>query len=386
MRFLSTPPDIDDSRVSILDHLEELRGRLLKSLGCIAILFPLCWYFCPAVLQWFLEVICVDLAKVQTLQIMELFFTEMKISFFMAIILAYPFLAFQLWQFIAPGLYRHERHYVSRFVLASTALFAVGAEFALLFVFPRVVQFGASLATGKIEMTPQLSSVINLASMLMLGFGLMFQSPIAVYLLAITGLVSVATMRRMRPMIVIGIFVMAAILTPTPDIVTQCALALPSVLLFEVSLVFTDIAVRRKQRRKEAEDERNDDDPADGAEASVTDPNAAAAPGPLTATAAIPAVDVTAPLTPPVSPQTTGEMPGAAGPQTGAGPTYDAPTEPGGETSWERWYGNVSAEAAAETKPETPPTAPTLTAQASEPAVTATATVDDGGPVGSGQV
>ncbi len=395
MRFLSTPPDIDDSRVSILDHLEELRGRLLKSLGCIAILFPLCWYLCPTVLQWFLEVICVDLPKVQTLQIMELFFTEMKVSFFMAIVLAYPFLAFQVWQFVAPGLYRHERQYVARFVVASSALFVVGAEFALLFVFPRVVQFGASLATGKIEMTPQLSSVINLASMLMLGFGVMFQSPIVVYLLAVTGLVSVATMRKTRPLIVIVIFVMAAILTPTPDVVTQCALALPSVLLFEISLIFTDVAIRRKQRRKQAEEERQaeEDRQADAereqellAAGIPPAPAAPAAPAPsqLPAAEPVPVVDVTAPVTPPAGPEAEGVAPAPTGPRPGEVPNYDTPEEPSGNASWERWYGNVSADAPAE-PPAATPTAVDAPAPAPAASVAATAG-DDEGPIGSGQV
>ena len=365
MPFPRTPPDIDDTRLSILDHLEELRGRLLKSLACVAILFPLCWYVCADVLQWFLEVVCVDLPKVQTLQVMELFFTEMKLSFFMAIVLAYPFLAFQIWRFVAPGLYRHERHYVARFVLASTALFVVGAEFALLYVFPRVVQFGASLATGKIEMTPQLSSVINLASMLMLGFGVMFQLPIVVYLLAVTGLVSVATMRKTRPLIIIVIFALAAILTPTPDIVTQCALAVPSWLLFEVSLIFTDVAVRRKRRREQVEEERQSDDAPETAD-----------PGPPPA------------LPPPPSPP----PPAAAlpvGSVAGSGDAIvpDAAPPPASQTSWERWYGNVSAESTAEQKPASPPPAapPTLASPAPTASAAAAAPSDDG-PVGSGQV
>ena len=380
MPFLSTPPDIDDTKVSILDHLEELRGRLLKSLACIALLFPLCWYFCSDVLQWFLEVICVDLPKVQTLQIMELFFTEMKVSFFMALVLAYPFLAFQLWRFVAPGLYRHERQYVARFVLASSALFAIGAEFALMFVFPRVVQFGASLATGKIEMTPQLSSVINLASMLMLGFGVMFQLPIVVYLLAITGLVSVATMRKARPVVVIAIFTLAAILTPTPDMVTQCALAVPTCLLFEVSLIFTDVAVRRKQRRKQAEEEQQDSESMTVSTAPPPDPAAPPLSLPPPADPAVP--DVTAPVPLPAEPATADEIAELSSPRPGEAPNYDAPDEPGAQTSWERWYGNVNAESTTEPQPATPPSAMTPASPALAPSVT----TDDDGPVGSGQV
>jgi len=381
--FRITPDaDIDDTRVSILDHLEELRGRLLKSIAAMAVLFPVCWFFCGDVINWFLEVVCADLAKVQTLAVMELFFTQMKVSFFMALVLSYPIIAFQAWRFIAPGLYRHERFYVSRFVVVSTALFATGAELALFYVFPRVVQFGASMAKGKIEMTPQLSSVISLAAWLMLGFGVMFQLPIVVYLLAITGLVSVATMRKARPVVVIVIFTLAAILTPTPDVVTQCALAIPSYVLFEASILFTDFAVRRKRRREE-EGKRQEE-----AESKrrLGEPPPPPAPQPPTATiplaaatgsapAALPPAttppaqaDVTAPVEPPPSdpqPHASAAPPSEPAP-AGQPPNDRKAGTPAAESSWERWYGNVEppvepAPAAAPTetpKPTTPPAVP----------------------------
>jgi sec-independent protein translocase protein TatC len=360
--FRVTPDsDIDDTRISILDHLEELRGRLLKSIAAIAVLFPFCWYVCADVIDWFLEVVCVDLPRVQTLAVMELFFTQMKVSFFMALILAYPVVAFQAWRFVAPGLYRHERFYMSRFVIASTALFISGGEMALFYVFPRVVQFGAGMAQGKIEVAPQLSSVISLAAWLMLGFGVMFQLPIVVYLLAITGLVSVETMRKARPIIVIVIFTLAAILTPTPDIVTQCALAIPSYLLFEASILFTDVAVRRKRRREEeekrqeeeeqqqrAQQEREAAGPAPESQALLTeaqppaDSSATVPPATTPDPAAALALDVTAPVEPPTeSPPDT--APQALPGQYPAEATPDSPAreEPAGQTSWERWYGNV---------------------------------------------
>ncbi len=350
--FRLTPEaDIDDTRLSILDHLEELRGRLLKSIAAVALFFPLCWYFCGDVIDWFLEVACGDLPKVQTLAVMELFFTEMKVSFFMALVLAYPVMAFQAWRFVAPGLYRHERYYVSRFVVASTALFIAGAEMALFLVFPKVVRFGAGMARGKIEVAPQLSSVISLAGWLMLGFGVMFQLPIVVYLLAITGLVSVDTMRKARPIVVIAIFTLAAILTPTPDVVTQCALAIPSYLLFEASILFTQVAVRRKHRREEEEKRREEEEqrqrlagdqppppppdqpPPQGAAPAAPEAPAGAVPG-------APA-DVTAPATPP-APAAAGAAPGPF-PQPG-GERLGAGTAEGGVpgAGWERWYGNVT--------------------------------------------
>jgi hypothetical protein len=281
-------------------------------------------------------------------------------------------------------------------VVASTALFVCGAEMALFYVFPRVVQFGVSLAAGKIDMVPQLSSVISLAGWLMLGFGVMFQLPILVYLLAITGLVSVQMMRKTRPVVVIAIFTLSGILTPTPDVVTQCVLAIPSWLLFEASLIFTDATIRRKRRREEQE-ARGDGGAERGQGHSGSTAGPAAVhepgrqPGPLpppvapTAEPAAPApADVTAPAEPqPVAPaaESAPSAPPPADTATGETANAQAPGQSAAQTSWERWYANV----------EEPPAAPAAPAQTDAPKAPAApppakAIGDDDATFGSGAV
>ncbi|NLF17203.1 MAG: twin-arginine translocase subunit TatC, partial [Lentisphaerae bacterium] len=239
---------MDEMRLSVLDHLEEMRLRIIRSLICVAVLFPLCYLGCDDTLTWFLATFCPQLEEVQTLQIMELFFMKMKISAIMALVAAYPYIAWQIWGFVAPGLYDHERRYASRAVLASTLLFLGGAALALFIVFPAVLRFALSLQTPEIRLRPQLRSVISMATVLMLGFGAMFQLPIVVYLLAVLDVVSVETMRRARPVAVVVVFIVAAMVTPGPDIISQCALALPSLLLFELSLIVAGRAVRARAR------------------------------------------------------------------------------------------------------------------------------------------
>lgn len=359
---------MDNTRLSILDHLEEMRSRLLQSIICIAILFPLCYLFCDDTINWFLVTFCPEVQEVQTLQVMELFFTQMKVSAILALVGSYPFIAWQVWRFVAPGLYEHERYYASRFVVISTLLFVLGASIALFIVFPAVLRFGLGLASGKIVARPQLRGVINMAAMLMLGFGAMFQLPIVVYLLAITGLVSVDTMRKARPVAVVIIFIIAAMVTPGPDIISQCALALPSMLLFEISLLVSERAIRRKKRRKELED-RERPPPAASTAGGAPPPPAPIAPTPPAATASTV-----------ITPIPDGPMPDAARTQPAAGlagkSARPGPTEEIGE----RWYEGVQDDA------EPPPSPPAPVAPAPSALVTKDGDPYADGPTGSGLV
>ncbi|MBN2450985.1 MAG: twin-arginine translocase subunit TatC [Lentisphaeria bacterium] len=332
---------MDDTKLSVLDHLEEMRLRMLKCIACVVILFPLCFMFCDEVINWFLNTFCPSVNEVQTLQVMELFFTQMKVGVILAVILAYPVLAYQTWRFVAPGLYKKEQYYISRCVFLSTALFVIGAAFALFVVFPMVLRFGLGMASGKIVARPQLRSVINMASMLMLGFGVMFQLPIVVYVLAVTEIVSLERMRKARPIIVVVIFTLAAILTP-PDVISQCALGFPALFLFEISLWVSARALRKKHER-EAE-ERRAEEALEAAEAKAAAEAAAATPPlpaaeapeqPAAAAAAEPAAQAA------VLPDADGVMPGT--PTTAdAAAEHDPYANPDDEgEDWEEWYGNV---------------------------------------------
>lgn len=327
---------MDDTRLSVLDHLEEMRTRMLRCIICIAILFPICYIFCGDIIEWFLATFCPGLQEVQTLQVMELFFTQMKVSAIMAVVAAYPFIAWQVWRFVSPGLYAHERYYASRFVFVSTLLFALGAAIALFIVFPAVLRFALSLQSESVRMRPQLRSVINMAAVLMLGFGAVFQLPIVVYLLAITGLVSVETMRKARPVAVVIIFIIAAMVTPGPDIISQCALAVPSLLLFEMSLIVAGRAVKRKLRRREQEREPEPHGPpgVDGE----------GGPGPddtLGSPSAVPPADSPAAATVPIA---DGQMPLPSEHRGDVPADSESPPETAEQNGSERWYENVQEE------------------------------------------
>lgn len=349
---------------------------MLRCLICVAILFPICYLFCGDIIEWFLTTFCPGLEEVQTLQVMELFFTQMKVSAIMAVVAAYPFIAWQVWRFVAPGLYEHERYYASRFVFVSTLLFALGAAVALFVVFPAVMRFALSLQSESVRMRPQLRSVINMAAVLMLGFGAMFQLPIVVYLLAITGLVSVETMRKARPVAVVIIFIIAAMVTPGPDIISQCALAVPSLLLFEISLVVSGRAVRKKLKRKEEQErQQQQEERAEDRPTPPTPPDSAPPPPPPPAPPApsTPAPSGTAAAA--TVPTPDGPMPEVARDRSGETPDYEPPPQTPDQTSWERWYENVREDQ----------TAPTAVTTASAPPGQAHDPYADG-PTGSGLV
>ena len=321
---------MDDTRLSVLDHLEEMRVRMLKSIACVLILFPIFYYFSQPTIEWLLDSFCPQVGQLHFMQPMELFFTRLKVGGVMAVATAYPYIALHIWGFVAPGLYRNERYYVSRFVFVSTGLFLLGAGMALFLVYPMVLRFAVGMATDKITPMLQLRYVVNLASMLMLGFGLMFQLPIVVYLLAVMELVSLDSMKKARPIVVVVIFAASAILTP-PDVISQCALGFPSLLLFEISLFFAGRALRNK-RRRETEQET-----AEREEAETCPTEDAAAPPP-----ASPDIPPEAAAEPAAEP-----MPGndENDPEQRPNELETADYVPqADEDDWEQWYEHVDEE------------------------------------------
>lgn len=190
---------------------------------------------------------------------MALFFTRMKLGLVYACLFAFPVIAYQSWRFIAPGLYHKERYYITRLSGVSTLLFLVGVAFSLFGVFPALMRFAYGMSTADIAPMLQVGSVVSMATLLSLGFGLMFQLPIVVFFCVISGMISLEAMRKARPFIVLVIFVLAAVLTP-PDVVSQLCMGLPTWLLFEISL----IAVARYARKKPAVSKDDDNNHSGG--------------------------------------------------------------------------------------------------------------------------
>ena len=240
---------IDDKPMPLIDHLLELRTRLLWSIGAFGIAFALCYYFSTAI-YGFLARPLADILMHQGggerrmifTALYEAFFTYLKVAFFGAVFFSFPMWATQLWLFIAPGLYKSEKKVITPFLVASPVLFVAGAALAYYFIFPLAWKFFISFETPTgggglpVQLEAKVSEYLSLVMHMILAFGVAFQMPVALTLMARVGIVSVEQLRRGRRYAIVGMFVVAAVLTP-PDIISQVGLAVPLLALYELSIL-----------------------------------------------------------------------------------------------------------------------------------------------------
>ncbi len=240
---------IDDKPMPLIEHLLELRHRLLWSVGAFAIAFAVCYYF-SAQIYGFLAKPLADILHEQGggerrmifTALYEAFFTYLKVAFFGAVFFSFPIWATQLWLFIAPGLYRSEKRAVTPFLVASPFLFVAGAALAYYFIFPLAWRFFITFETPPgegtlpIQLEAKVSEYLSLVMQMILAFGVAFQMPVLLTLLCRVGILDVATLRKGRRYAIVGMFVVAAVLTP-PDIISQVGLAVPLLLLYELSIL-----------------------------------------------------------------------------------------------------------------------------------------------------
>jgi len=240
---------IDDKPMPLLDHLKELRTRLLWSVGAFVIAFAVCYYF-SAQIYGFLAQPLADILQHQGggerrmifTALYEAFFTYLKVAFFGAVFFSFPVWATQLWLFVAPGLYRSEKKAIYPFIIASPFLFVMGAALAYYFIFPLAWQFFITFETPPgegslpIQLEAKVSEYLSLVMQMILAFGVAFQMPVLLTLLCRVGILSVETLRKGRRYAIVGMFVVAAVLTP-PDIISQIGLAVPLLLLYEISIL-----------------------------------------------------------------------------------------------------------------------------------------------------
>ena len=239
---------IDDKPMPLLDHLIELRRRLLWSAAAFMVAFAVSYYFSAAIYS-FLAQPLVDILQHQSgtprrlifTQLYEVFFTYIKVAFFGGAFIAFPVISTQLWLFVAPGLYRSERKAFLPFLAATPVLFVLGAALAYYFVFPYAWKFFISFESPAgsavpIQLEAKVSEYLDLVMKLIFAFGITFELPVALTLLAKVGIISSAGLKKYRRYAYVGMFVIAAILAP-PDIITQTGLAIPLILLYEISIL-----------------------------------------------------------------------------------------------------------------------------------------------------
>lgn len=245
-------PDPQDTTMSLGDHLEELRARLILAILGLTVALILCLFFGKWII-WFIEVPYYKaLGQDKPLQVIEPvdgFLSYMKICLIAGVVLSSPWIFYQLWLFVAAGLYPQERRYVYLAVPFSTGLFITGALLFILLIAPATLKFLEMFNRRVLETQSNFTfkSYVSFVSTMMLVFGLAFQTPIAIFFLNKTGLVSVQSMRKSRKFVVLGSVIAAAIATPGGDFFSLFSLAIPLYLLFELGIVLSALSARRKK-------------------------------------------------------------------------------------------------------------------------------------------
>jgi sec-independent protein translocase protein TatC len=255
--------DIDDRQMPLLDHLIELRNRLMYACGAILIGFLVCYYFADEIYQFLVQPLAdiegqSDRRMIYT-GLTEAFLTYIKVAFWAGTFLTFPFVATQLWLFIAPGLYKNEKQAFLPFLFATPVLFFLGGAMAYYIVFPLAWRFFLSFETQggpdtmPIELEARVAEYLSLVMKMIFAFGLSFQLPVALTLMGRVGLITSEQLSKNRRFAIVGVFVVAAIITP-PDLISQITLAIPILALYEISILAVRMIERRRAEAEAAEE------------------------------------------------------------------------------------------------------------------------------------
>jgi sec-independent protein translocase protein TatC len=247
--------DIEASKAPLMEHLLELRRRLMWSLLAVFLAFLVCFWFAKPIYNLLLWPYRLAVGSDVPIEMIytapqEFFFTQVKLAIFGAIFIAFPVIASQIYMFVAPGLYHNERQAFLPYLIATPILFLLGAALVYFVAMPLAMKFFLSMQqTGdsqvQIHLTARVSEYLSLIMTLILGFGICFQLPVLLTLLARAGIVTADGLKRYRRHAILGVFIVAAVLTP-PDPISQISLAIPTILLYELSIYAVKLVEKRR--------------------------------------------------------------------------------------------------------------------------------------------
>jgi len=263
----------EEKKMPLLEHLVELRKRLLFSVAGFAVACVGCYFVAQHMFNFLAAPMLVTGKPFQYTDLVEPFFTQLKLAAFGGLCISFPLVASQIWAFVAPGLYKNERKAFLPFLIATPIMFLIGAAFFYYFLLPLAIQFFSSFQViggpdvPTIELQPKVGEYINLVMALIFAFGFCFELPVLLTLLARVGIVTSAGLASKRRYAIVGVVAVAAVVTP-PDVLSQVSLAIPLIGLYEVSILLAKL-IEKKRAQQDAETEKEFDEDADTAPTSV---------------------------------------------------------------------------------------------------------------------
>ena len=254
----SQEPQNDQSQAPLIEHLIELRSRLMKAIVVILVVFLGLYAFANDIYSFVAEPLMALLpegSQMIATEVASPFLAPFKLTLVVAVFIAIPFVLHQAWAFVAPGLYDNEKMLAIPILVSSVALFYAGAAFAYYVVFPLLFEFFTQTGPENVAVMTDINQYLNFVLKLFFTFGVAFEIPIATFLLILSGATTVESLSKKRPYIVLGSFVVGMLLTP-PDVISQSLLAIPMYLLYEVGLLFGRL-VRKRRAEADAEDQES---------------------------------------------------------------------------------------------------------------------------------